>query len=293
VTEGPDYAQLASLGSNCGVADLTALGYMNHLCYELGLDPIEIGNTLAMVAELSEVGVLSGGLHWGDVDRMIDLITLTGLQQGIGAILSLGASQAAQKLGAQQLAMAVKGISVQNVDPRPEPAWGLLNATESFGGAAHIWAYADLVSGMRAAGIQPLVGPHSTVRELAESVRYRQDLVAVLDSLTSCAFSSYAFSLDDYAEAMTLTTGEPFTPAILMAAGDRIVGLERRYNRTNGFTRKDDVLPTRFTQQAVPDGVHAGKTCALEPMLHEYYAIRGREEFQILQSSAAPVARLP
>ena len=132
VTEGPDYAQLSSLGSNCRVRDLPALGYMNHLCYELGLDPVEMGNTLAMLAEATEHAKTKGGLGWGDVDRMIELIQSTGTAEGIGETLALGASQAAARLGVPELAMAVKGVSIQNVDPRPEPAWGLLNATETF-----------------------------------------------------------------------------------------------------------------------------------------------------------------
>ena len=58
-TEGPDYSQLSSLGSNCLVRDLEALGYLNYLCYELGIDPIEMGNTLAMLAEATELGLTS------------------------------------------------------------------------------------------------------------------------------------------------------------------------------------------------------------------------------------------
>ena len=275
VTEGPDYSQLSSLGSNCQLRDLEALGYMNHLCYELGLDPIEMGNTLAMLAEATERGLLRAGLSWGDADRMIELIGLTGRGEGLGKMLTAGAGQAAAALGAPELGISVKGISLQNVDPRPEPAWGLLNATENFGGAAHIWTYADLVMGMREAAVVPLVGPASTPGEVAEAVWYRQNLVAVLDSLTSCAFSSYAFTPGDYAEALALVTGESFTAETLLAAGAHIVALERRYNRMNGFTDKDDTLPGRFLHEGVPDGLHAGKVCDLQPLLKHYYALRG------------------
>ena len=161
-TEGPDYSQLSSLGSNCLVRDLEALGYLNYLCYELGIDPIEMGNTLAMLAEATELGLTRTGLRWGDADRMIELIELTGRGEGIGGVLALGASAAANRIGAPHLAMSVKGISIQNVDPRPEPAWGLLNATENSGGAAHVWTYGDLVYGLRHAGVAPLVGPRSS-----------------------------------------------------------------------------------------------------------------------------------
>lgn len=270
VTEGPDYAQLSSLGSNCDVTDLPALGYMNALCYELGLDPIEMGNTLALLAEATERGRVREGLQWGDADRMIELIQLTGVPRKLGSVLTLGASRAAATLGVPDLAMTVKNISIQNVDPRPEPAWGLLNATENFGAAAHIWTYADLVTAMEDAAVEPLLTHDSTAREVAAAVRYRQDLVAVLDSLTSCAFSSYAFTPSDYAEALSLMTGESFTAATLLAAGARIFALERRYNSIHGFTDDDDTLPARFTHEGVPDGIHAGAVCDLDALLTEY-----------------------
>ena len=80
--------------------------------------------------------------------------------------------------------MSVKGISIQNVDPRPEPAWGLLNATESLGAAAHIWTYGDLVYAMHDVGVEPVVKPESTPGEMAGHVKRKQDLVAALDAMT-------------------------------------------------------------------------------------------------------------
>lgn len=60
------------------------------------------------------------------------------MQEGEWSRLGLGAAGAAKSLGLDPLAMSVKGISIQNVDPRPEPSCGLLNATEGLGAAAHI-----------------------------------------------------------------------------------------------------------------------------------------------------------
>jgi aldehyde:ferredoxin oxidoreductase len=74
---------------------------------------------------------------------------------------------------------------------------------------------------------------------------------------------------------MALMTGDAWTAASLRLAGRRIVDQERVFNRANGFTAADDSLPTRFTAEPVPDGVHAGRVCALEPLLDEYYALRG------------------
>jgi hypothetical protein len=59
-----------------------------YLCYELGIDPIEMGNTLAMLAEATERGLVRDGLTWGDADRMIELVEVTGRREGIGEVLA-------------------------------------------------------------------------------------------------------------------------------------------------------------------------------------------------------------
>jgi aldehyde:ferredoxin oxidoreductase len=272
--EGPDYAQVSSLGTNCAVTDIEAVSYMNYLCYELGLDPVEMGNALAVMADASERGLLRPGIEFGDVDAMVELIKQTGERRGLGELLWMGALPMARQLGAPELAPAVKGITMQNCDPRPEPAWGLLNATETFGSAVHIWSYGDLVYGLHSVGVTPVVAPSSTAPEIARAVKARQDLVAVLDSLTACTFSSYALSVEDYAEGLRLT-GCPICADELLAMGAAIVESERRFNLDNGIGSDADTLPRRFTHEPVPSGTHAGKICDLTPLLREYYALRG------------------
>jgi aldehyde:ferredoxin oxidoreductase len=272
--EGPDYAQVSSLGTNCAVTDIEAVSYMNYLCYELGLDPVEMGNALAVLAEASERGLIRPGLEFGDVDAMVDLIKQTGVRRGLGELLWMGASPLAGQLGEPELAPAVKGITMQNCDPRPEPAWGLLNATETFGSAAHIWSYGDLVYGLHSVGVTPMVTPTSTTREIARAVKARQDLVAMLDSLTACTFSSYALTPEDYAEGLRLA-GRPICAEELLATGAAAIESERRFNLDNGIGPEADTLPRRFTHEPVPSGKHAGKVCDLKPLLREYYALRG------------------
>ena len=272
--EGPDYAQLCAFGPNADLVDLEAIAYMNYLCYDLGLDPIEMGNTLAMLAEATDRGLVRDGVAWGDAARFEALIRQAGTQEGEWARLGLGASGAAAELGLDALAMSVKGISIQNVDPRPEPAWGLLNATESLGAAAHIWTYGDLVYAMRDVGVEPIVTPESSPCEIAGAVKHKQDLVAALDAMTVCSFSSYAFSLDDYAAALSLVTHTSWSPETLLGAGARIVDLERQYNAACGIGAAADTLPDRFLKEPVPTGRHAGKVCDLQPMLRAYYELR-------------------
>jgi aldehyde:ferredoxin oxidoreductase len=177
--------------------------------------------------------------------------------------------------------MSVKGISIQNVDPRPEPAWGLLNATEALGAATHIWTYGDLVHAMHDVGVEPIVAPDSTAGDIAVRVKEKQDLVAALDAMTVCAFSSYACSTEDYAAGLSQATHTDWSAAELLAAGARIVDLERQFNAECGIGPEQDTLPERFLREPVPTGPHAGKVCDLAPMLEAYYALRGWPEGRV------------
>jgi aldehyde:ferredoxin oxidoreductase len=279
--EGPDYAQLCAFGPNCDLVDVEAISYMNYLCYDLGLEPIEMGNTIAMLAEATERGLATNGVAWGDAQRFAELIRQAGLQQGEWCRLGLGAAGAAKSLGVDPLAMSAKGISIQNVDPRAEAAWGLLNATESLGAAAHIWTYGDLVYAMHDVGVKPIVTPQSTPAEIAGHVKHKQDLVAALDAMTVCAFSSYAFSTEDYAAALGFVTHASWSAEDLLAAGERIFDLERHYNADCGIGAESDTLPERFLRDPVPTGPHAGKVCDLEPMLDVYYRLRAWPQGEI------------
>jgi aldehyde:ferredoxin oxidoreductase len=274
--EGPDYAQISSLGSNCGVEDLESVAYMNYLCYEVGLDPIETGNILAVLASATEKGYLAvdDGLRWGDVDRMVHLIKLISERKEMGEKLAVGANYLAEAFKDTSLSTAVKGITIQNADPRVEHAWGLLNATENTGASLHIWVYPDLIYSFASLpGIKSLVSESDDFTKKASAVKYKQDLVAVLDSLQICAFSNMAYNLADYVEALNTVVGWGFNEEDFLRTGERIFNLERRYNNLIGI--EEDALPPRFIAEPVPYGKHKGQLCPLDSMLESYYRLRG------------------
>jgi len=49
---------------------------------------------------------------------------------------------------------------------------------------------------------------------------------------------------------------------------------EHLSNLREGFTRKDDSLPPRFSQETLPRGHSKGQVVDLEPLLEEYYRLR-------------------
>lgn len=271
-TEGPDYAQISSLGSNCLVDDLEAVAYMNSLCYELGLDPIETGNLLAVYMEATEKGLVKGaeGLKWGDVGKMIELIKLIADKRYEGAIFSEGIHGLINYLGDSSLDTSVANITIQNADPRAEPAWGLLNATENTGSSCHIWVYPDLVYSFRNLGMKCLLpNDPNDYGNIAKAVKFKQDLVCVLDSLQMCAFSFMAFDIVDYVDSLNAVTGLNINEFEFLKIGERIFNLERLYNLK--FSSKHDYLPYKFIK--IPN--EAGRVCNIEELLKHYYAERG------------------
>jgi aldehyde:ferredoxin oxidoreductase len=60
-----------------------------------------------------------------------------------------------------------------------------------------------------------------------------------------------------------------------LQCGERIWNLERLFNNTAGFSRKDDILPERFFKT---DGIDRNE---FEKSLDEYYLQRGWDEFGV------------
>ena len=81
-------------------------------------------------------------------------------------------------------------------------------------------------------------------------------------------------------KALNLVTGWNFSKEDFLEAGERIFNLKRLYNVREGISRKDDTLPPRILNH--PRGGGAGENLPhLNKMLHDYYLIRGWDEFGI------------
>ena len=60
-----------------------------------------------------------------------------------------------------------------------------------------------------------------------------------------------------------------------MLCGERIWNLERLFNLKAGLDPKDDTLPKRLLEEAMPEGPNQGQVVRLHEMLPEYYRVRG------------------
>ena len=72
-------------------------------------------------------------------------------------------------------------------------------------------------------------------------------------------------------EYLNAATGAGYTLDELLQAGERIINAERLFLNKAGFSRKDDTLPKRLTNEPMPTGPAKGMVCHLAEMLDEYY----------------------
>lgn len=271
--EGPDYAQISSLGTNCMIFDLAQISYMTQLCYEVGVDPIEMGNTLAVYADISERGLAEKKLEWGDFEMMCRLIHETGHGGELGVILGHGAAYTARHYGAEELAPSVKNISIQNADPRAEKAWGVINAVENYGAGCHIWVYPNLIQSFRKIGIQTIFDNDASEEIIATCIYRKQCEVAALDSLGVCAFSRLVFDIRDYLDGFDAVYGKEVAD-VFLEVGENVLRLERYLNNLYGVSDAGYMLPRKFTEEPLPTGKHRGKVCNVEEILRHYRRVR-------------------
>jgi aldehyde:ferredoxin oxidoreductase len=290
---GPEYENVAALGSLLLIGDLKAVSKENQLCNAYGVDTISTGVIIAWLMECYERGIISkkdiDGIEatWGNADAALKLIEKIATRDGVGNLLAEGIKRAAKKIGrgSERYTMEIKGLEVPMHEPRAKKGLGLSYAT-SVRGACHMQSFHDTdYEGDNAApeiGFTKGLNRHDTSRDKVDMVKRSQDWVAVTNSLLLCtapAWVGYNYTRPSFlVETLNAITGMNFTVDDLMIVGERINNLCRCFNVREGNTRKDDYLPRRFMEDPLPDGPSKGQRIPkeeLENMLDNYYELRG------------------
>lgn len=281
---GPEYETLGMLGGACMVEDLEAIVYAADLCNRYGIDTIETGSAIAMLMECYENGIVSledcDGIkpEWGGAAAMVELVKRACEGEGVGKLLSLGAAGMAKALeGSDFYAIHVKGLALPAHDPRCFNTMAIGYATSNRG-ACHL---AGASYFYEKTAVMPEYGydkprPRYTEGGEARLNVYAQNLMCVLDSLKVCKFSIYGgVSYSLLAEWYEMVTGSQIGVEGITEAGERIFNVKRMYNVRHGIGRKDDNLPERIATTARNDEATGTYIPDLQPMLEEYYRIRG------------------
>lgn len=273
--ESVEYESAWAFGANCGLDDAAALAALIDRCNDYGLDTIEAGNALSVTMEATQRDLLDGrGLDWGDSDGMLELLGQIAHRTGLGEDLSVSPAKAAEKWGAPEISMSVKGMSIPAYDPRGIQGMGIAYATSNRG-ACHLRGYTPA-----AEVVGNVLGPTDVTDPLEVEGKGKltvvfQNVHALTDCLDVCKFATFSENLDAFAEQYETVTGNPMDADGLLEVGERVFNLERYYNNLAGFREGSDTLPRRFLEEPADGPGSKGHVCELDVMLAEYYQERG------------------
>jgi len=293
--EGPEYEGLMAFGSSLGIDDYATALKANQICNKYGLDIISAGATIAFAIESFVKGAITVkdtgglGLQWGDREQIIKLLQMIADRDGFGNLLAEGSKRAAETIGrgTERYAIHVKGMEVSGQDGRTHRSIALGHATGARG-ADHLRSlvvvdqlgYKDVAAKRWGADKLPEIIDPYTEKHKANAVFESENAYCIRDTLIVCWYSVSwppIFWMEDFAQMLPLATGEPYLGQVknLTTIAERQVTLKRLFNAREGITRKDDRLPDRFTKEPMPDGPGKGQTVNLDPMLNDYYTLRG------------------
>lgn len=271
--KGPEYESVWALGAQCGIFDLESVTEANYDCNLLGLDTISTGATISCAMELSQRGLLEERIEFGDAEALQPLIQKIASREGIGMGLAEGSVRFARKQGAEEYAMAVKGLELPAYDPRGAMGQALAYATSNRGGC-HLRGY---MVGWEVLG-SPKMLPRFNLSGKTDILVKIQNLSRVTDSLVTCKFLEYSVGYDHLARILSAATGIDYTISSLQTIGERIWNLERLYNIREGIDGAQDTLPARFLEEPLKEGASSGRVVDLEKLLGDYYQTRGWDE---------------
>jgi aldehyde:ferredoxin oxidoreductase len=237
----PEYETLSHFGALNKNSDAESIVKANLLCNNYGMDTISAASTFAAFGEAR--GRFFNG------DEILETLKLTAEREGEGDRLAEGSRRLCESLGKPQYSMSVKGLELPAYDPRGSYGIALAYATSTRGGC-HLRAYPISQEILR----KPVAVDRFSFDGKARMIKIAEDNNAIVDSLSICAFAFLGASIEEYAQMLAAASGLPFTGQGLMKTGEEIILAERRYNRENGFTRADDLLPERFFTEAGSSG---------------------------------------
>ena len=293
----PEYESIGLLGPNLGTFEPDIVTALNDHCNRLGLDTISAGAVLAWCMEAGEKGLIDTNLKFGFATGIDAALEDIAYRRGFGNEMANGTRILSDRYGGEDFAIQIKGLEMPAYDPRGAWGQGLAYAVANRG-ACHLSA--TMFALEVAFGF---LNPYTT-RNKARFVKFLEDLVAAVNSLHTCQFTTYAFLLESpvvrwtpkwllrtimqflpavatmlmdvslYAKLWRSVTGLKLNRRQMLNAGARIHVLERSMNVAEGISRKDDTLPRRFLTE--------GRTCdaekrtvPLQPMIDAYYRLRG------------------
>lgn len=283
---GPEYETIAAFGSLCFNDNLKSIALANQKCNEYGLDTISTGNIIAFAIEATERGLIESELEWGNPTKIINAIKQIAAREEIGGFLAKGINHVSKKIGAD-FAVQVKGQEVPLQEPRGKTGLALSYATNPRG-ANHqeLLHDSDITNSPPELGIDEPIDRFDWKIKPKFCIVY-ENLTSFTNSLILCAFTSWctlahgAYPYPVIREILNAITGLNIGSNEMLLIGDRNYCLLKILAAREGFSRKDDDLPSRL-KVPLSEGASANKPISeevLQEMIDKYYKIRGFDRY--------------
>jgi aldehyde:ferredoxin oxidoreductase len=229
-----EYETIGLMGSNLGIADFDIIARLNWEANDLGLDSIDTGAALGVLAE-------AGWMAFGDGPRALALLDEVRQGTPLGRILGNGAALTGKVFGVSHVPVT-KGQAMASYEPRAVKGTGVTYATSPQG--------ADHTAGLT---IRDKVNHLDPAGQAALS-RTKQINMAGYDTLGACIFAGFGFSLVPDVIAALLNARYDWNVGtdILQVLGKEALKLEREFNRGAGFTQVHDRLPEYMAKEPLP-----------------------------------------
>lgn len=228
VTAALEFETLGMLGSNLGIDDLDAIARMDRKCDEMGIDTIEVGNTIGI---LNDVGLFD----FGDAAKAEAYLEEIAQGTPLGLILGSGTATTAKIFGIDRVP-AVKGQGIPAHMARSAKGYGVTYATSPQG--------ADHTAG---AVEEELLSPNGH----AERSRNEQIAMAALDSTGFCWFTFF-MSPDPIVSLINAFYGLNWTNKDYTEMGKNVLRKEREFNLLAGIGPEQDRLPNWMASEPIP-----------------------------------------
>jgi aldehyde:ferredoxin oxidoreductase len=186
------------------------------------MDPISAGTTLSCYAEIRGKTLAK--------EEICPLLNAIGFNRGIGKELGKGSFRYAESHNRPEVSMSVKKLEIPPLDPRC--AYGLSPAyATAIKGACTQEAFPISHKILR----KPVVTDRFTYEGKPRIIAASEDMNAVADSLTVCAFAFIAASLEEYTGIFNALTGMSYHAQNLMEIGNLIT--KRVYDKYYQYTK--------------------------------------------------------
>lgn len=243
LTKQPEYETVWSHGGNCGIDDLDAIAKLDYLDDNYGIDTIEMGVSIGVAME-------AGLIKFGDSEGAIKLVEEVGKGTHLGRILGNGAAITGKAFGVERVPV-VKGQALPAYDPRAIHGIGVTYATSPMG-ADHTAGYAICQNVLKVGGDVDPLKPEGQI----EVSRNLQIATAAIDSTGMCLFIAFAIldQPDTFQALLDLLSsfhGTTLTADGVTELGQKILTMERDFNKQAGFTAQHDRLPKFFKDEAL------------------------------------------